>query len=66
MLVWKKLKVVDKKPLYGLESLGKEGKNGSRLVLKMACDIENWKPLWKLDLPSRSSCLKKSLNLRMP
>jgi hypothetical protein len=37
----KKLKVVYKKPLHGLKSLGNEGKNGSGLVLKMACDIEN-------------------------
>ncbi len=30
-----------KKPLHGPKSLEKEAKNGSGLVLKMGCDIEN-------------------------
>jgi hypothetical protein len=33
--------VVYKKPLHGVKSPGKEGKNGSGLVLKVACNIEN-------------------------
>jgi len=33
--------MVYKKPLQGLKNPRKEGKNGNRLVLKMACDIEN-------------------------
>jgi len=37
--------VVYKKPLHGQKSLGNEGKNGSMLVLKMAWDIENGRPL---------------------
>jgi hypothetical protein len=47
--------------------LGKGGKNGSGLVLKMACDIKNWRPLWNPNsIASWSSCLKKPLSLRMP
>jgi hypothetical protein len=30
-----------KKPLHGPKSPRKEGNNGSMLVLKMGCDIEN-------------------------
>jgi hypothetical protein len=33
--------MVYKKPLHGQKSMEKEGKNGNRLVLKVACDIEN-------------------------
>jgi hypothetical protein len=33
--------VVYKNPLHGPKSPRKEGKNGSGLVLKMGCDIEN-------------------------
>ncbi len=66
MLMWKKFKVVYKKPLHGQKSLGNEGKNGSRLVLKMAWDIENWRPVWKPNSLARSSRFKKPLSLRMP
>jgi hypothetical protein len=37
----------------------KGGKNGRRLALKMGCDLENLKPLSKLDLHLKSSCLKR-------
>jgi hypothetical protein len=30
-----------KKPLFGTKSLGKRGKDGSGLALKVGCDIEN-------------------------
>jgi len=36
--------VVYKKSLHGLKSPGKEGKNGSKVVLKVAYNIENWRP----------------------
>jgi hypothetical protein len=41
MLVWKKIIMVYKEPLHGPIFLGKGGENGSVLVLKMGCDIEN-------------------------
>ncbi len=67
MSMWKKFKMGYRKPLYGPKSLGKGGKNGSGLVLKMACDIKNWRPLWNPNsIASWSSCLKKPLSLRMP
>lgn len=41
MWVWKKFKLVYKKPLPKPKSLGKGGKNVSGLVLKAGCDIKN-------------------------
>jgi len=41
MWMWKKFKLVYKKPLPKPKSLGKGGKNVSGLVLKAGCDIKN-------------------------
>jgi hypothetical protein len=37
--------VVYKKPLHTPKSPRKENKNGSRLVLKVGCNIKNQRPL---------------------
>ncbi len=66
MSVWKKLKVGYRKLLHRPKSLGKGGKNGSGLVLKMGCGIVNWNLKWRLNSILRWSCLYKLLNLKIP
>jgi len=65
MLMWKKFKLVYKIPLHGLKNLEKGSNSGNILILKVECDIENEKLLWKLDWPITSLCLKKLLNFKI-
>ncbi len=37
----KEFRLVYKKPLFGTKILGKGGKDGNGLALKVGCDIEN-------------------------
>ncbi len=41
MWMWKKFRLVYRKPLFGTKILGKGGKDGNGLALKVGCDIEN-------------------------
>jgi hypothetical protein len=65
MSVWNKHKVDYKQLLHGPKCQGKGGNNGHGFVLKVGCNIANWKLLWRPYLLVWSSCLKKPLSLKM-
>jgi len=66
MWMWKKLNLVYKSPLLRPTSPRKGGKSGSVFILKVGCDVENWRFPWKPYSPSKSLCLRKLLSLKMP
>jgi hypothetical protein len=55
--------VVLQKTITWTKKSGKGRKNGRRFILNVGCCLENLKPLSKLNLHSKSSCLKRPWNL---
>jgi hypothetical protein len=55
-------KLLYKKLLHGPRNLVEVGKNGRRFVLNVGCRLKKLRPLSKLDLHPKSSCLKKPWN----
>jgi len=54
--------LLHRRQLHGQRNLGTTCKNGRRFGLNVHCHLENLKPLSKLDLYPKSSCLIRPWN----